>query len=1310
MKKLYFWRGALGDQEFLSTHQEALQALIEGTYTAGNLETLKGHRNIFSYRLNRTERLLFTTLDVAGHPYLLLLEHLPTHDYKNSHFLRSGVLKRYLDLHGEELKNSAPTFEPIENIPQALQHIENIDKPPIALDFYKDEFIQLSEVQEEVLKATLPVVISGVAGSGKSCVAMSLITDAVKRYLDHPDGKPRKILYVTESARLADSMKNAWSNLPIAQELPKELTVEFKNYLELMQNLDEIHQHRLVDRADFEAGYAEFMKKQQHLAKVTGSKHLDMDAEALYQEFRICSAYSEKAYLALGERQSTLAKGQERQSLYTAYTRYITDLEKTNRLHPAFHRFVKTNDYDLIVMDEAQDLSHLQLQNLATLAKDLQIACCIDSHQSLRDALSKRPYLLEMLKRHERDVVSHIELPVTYRCPVKIARVADVLIQAKYHLTGGAADKKEAPSVLPHIEEGAGFGHALIIDTPTLKTWAWLNQQAQGAHFAVVTLPEFVSEAEQYFQTHRIFTPDQIKGLEYDTVVVFHPFMTQSMKTIAHHLDDFDPSSQKIHRPKKHEGPNAYVTSFNELLTSVTRAKQTLVIYEEKTRNTAPFLNALLAVLGKTSLVEAEHQRATMIDDWKNEIIRQINHGQIERARQMFHIHMGNSDETFETFLEHLQQKETQVPCPKAKTEESNSSKSMPQEKKVASPEKINPLEQEKKIVLPSLSTKATPSIDTKTILDLLKDFTPEHLSLFLKLSDFKSSWYKTPVDYNGRILPLIQHVLFDTHKLQIFIMVLLSNASDKPSSILTLYAKKFMDSITAVEEAGRVFTSLEIKILMGFCFLIEPALLNQKDKHYLLNHAFLSDGTEEYIENTLIFWLVGQEIGVEFIDKLFITQPQLFNSIPADLWLKDRSLANLASPLYYLALSETGQNLMLRLFKSPHFLKHSAPDLAWFLTIKNWSLAWDAHSTLFNLTVSRSGIELLSYLHHKKIIPNFLKNIPVDAWSKQFSISAKDPKKTSAILNLVCSSEGRSLILELFTLKPKLISEIPLSAWIYTSLDSNNALQNQVLYHLSKDPEGLKILNLLLKNKAEFVDLFNNNFLSNPFKSINNTISIPTILFYLSLSVLGQITLNILFEKNPKLMEKIPLHLWIDRGMANNSAFQSATPIYNLSKGPEGVSILEKLLEHQPDSIKLIPSEIWTQTILEPIDGLINTSPLYFLTEKTEGITFLTHLFEVCPTLLTSIPIDSWLEIIKKTSGKSRNKSALSNLSASKEGDVILKLLLEKNPRLKQFMDSNQTTILPSSTTKNANTFFTKNNLEQTPTSSTTASTHLMA
>ncbi len=82
-------------------------------------------------------------------------------------------------------------------------------------------------------KTKLPLIISGAAGSGKSCVGLSILANYVESLTE--DKYP--LLYVTESEQLSTHMQLSWQSLPIAQDLNFN-DVQFKSYQQLIIDIE----------------------------------------------------------------------------------------------------------------------------------------------------------------------------------------------------------------------------------------------------------------------------------------------------------------------------------------------------------------------------------------------------------------------------------------------------------------------------------------------------------------------------------------------------------------------------------------------------------------------------------------------------------------------------------------------------------------------------------------------------------------------------------------------------------------------------------------------------------------------------------------------------------------------------------------------------------------------------------------------------------------------------------------------------------------------------------------------------------------
>lgn len=216
MQKVLYWQEVLGNSEDLNQYQGIISKLLNGDYKEADLEKLAGH-NVYSVRVNKSDRLLFSTVTVKGKSCLLLLDVVLNHDYHKSRFLKPHVLRQFLEYNapealakGELIFVKADALPPLWANPQSKEEEETIEYQKVT--FYNHTFITLSDAQEKALKIELPAVISGAAGSGKSCVALAILEQAVNQFpgktpaLHHPirQFSPNHAAHVGAIARLAN--------------------------------------------------------------------------------------------------------------------------------------------------------------------------------------------------------------------------------------------------------------------------------------------------------------------------------------------------------------------------------------------------------------------------------------------------------------------------------------------------------------------------------------------------------------------------------------------------------------------------------------------------------------------------------------------------------------------------------------------------------------------------------------------------------------------------------------------------------------------------------------------------------------------------------------------------------------------------------------------------------------------------------------------------------------------------------------------------------------------------------------------------
>ncbi|KTC69425.1 hypothetical protein Lbir_2164 [Legionella birminghamensis] len=304
------------------------------------------------------------------------------------------------------------------------------------------------------------------------------------------------------------------------------------------------------------------------------------------------------------------------------------------------------------MVDEAQDLSRLPLKEILHLAKEKRVCYLMDTHQSLFDNKSKRPYLLGLMGSNAK----HIELPHSYRCPANVVHFANRVIRLKNWLVGGRADKLEQAEIIPSPEQEKIPGTVVWVDKE--EEFERLKEAAKESDFAIITLPQYVEEARRKYGSALIFTPEQIKGLEYKKVLLYRMLDDELCYEANKKINGLSDEELNCLTNRAKEGceEDQFGPPFNKFFTSCTRSTADLYIDQPEkhaTRNLTRFFKkgikaAELPVQNKAPKTEAER-----LADWTEEARRQYEEGNIDISKNIYEQCLKNKipQADFESFL-----------------------------------------------------------------------------------------------------------------------------------------------------------------------------------------------------------------------------------------------------------------------------------------------------------------------------------------------------------------------------------------------------------------------------------------------------------------------------------------------------------------------------------------------------------------------------------------------------------------------------------------------------------------------------------
>jgi hypothetical protein len=412
--------------------------------------------------------------------------------------------------------------------------------------------IVLDEQQKAV---AVPAIVEGPPGSGKTCVAYAMLEKLAER-----DQATKKVLYLTQSQNLAEKIRNLWQGSPFYRPDHQE-GVHILSYRELLAEL--------YPGLEFQNNASENLKK--YLMETPGvistklkQKDRQDKSELMALEFRIISGFSDNnEYLNAGANVTLYPKDQ-RNAVLKAYLDWKVSWK--NEHYQEFSPIVLPQDspqkYDEVLVDEAQDLSHLQLMNLMNLARDFRLIYFIDPKQNLKDCDSKIVFLQnEFYKR--KITVKPTRLESSYRCPPQIMALAKEVNQWRLSLLPNM--KQEAEIMLSGIKKGE---------------IAWLNTTDKEGFQSLENLKY---DSDTYFVTDqenkivlmskgfsRVFTPEEIKGLQAKNIVLFQPLAADIFRKINNALG------------QGQEENTGYGPALCSLFTSISRAEERVFFYQNE--------------------------------------------------------------------------------------------------------------------------------------------------------------------------------------------------------------------------------------------------------------------------------------------------------------------------------------------------------------------------------------------------------------------------------------------------------------------------------------------------------------------------------------------------------------------------------------------------------------------------------------------------------------------------------------------------------------------------------------------------------
>lgn len=590
--------------------------------------------DIYKFRLNNSDRILFKFLPKrADSKDFILFLHYVTHDEqirKANHITQTDLTININAFHEEDLDEKVTQTIEKEFLNNTLHDIPAIvvddEQISLILDETNEDYIYyVSEEQYAPLTAFgQPIILSGAGGTGKTVVVLNKLIDLASKNI--------KSVYFSYNNLLVQETKKTFQKFYSGDAVS---AADFYSIKSFYKKHCHVNDDQIVE-------YYEFVKWfHDEKYKIKGLKGID--ELAIWTEIRgILKGYLGLEYsevpVILQATSSRMLSLQQYKDLPKNYSKF-TDVEKEaifnvalayqkwlshnnlydeNDLAAQLIRLVhedKIEKYQYLIVDEIQDVSETQLYLLSSLVHDAtNVLFSGDVHQTINPTFFnfgriKNLYFTNQLQ------VEDFNLTKNYRNTKEITNLTNTLKDMRQQFIGKTAYDYEVTAIQS--------GERPVILNETVQNIGPILEAIKDKHYAALIVTDELEKeklATIYEEARgRIFTINEIKGLEYETVFCYNLFSS------------FKEAWNKIltGSAKKQEQYRYY---FNLFYVAISRAKDFLCILENDVQCIHTLLQQKCIVMNTFEPERFNIEKKSSEKDWTKESQRLETIGNKEKS------------------------------------------------------------------------------------------------------------------------------------------------------------------------------------------------------------------------------------------------------------------------------------------------------------------------------------------------------------------------------------------------------------------------------------------------------------------------------------------------------------------------------------------------------------------------------------------------------------------------------------------------------------------------------------------------------